>query len=291
MNRCVLSCSTVAFDGHDLETAFRGVHDAGFQWVELAFIEGYVADFNEELFGEQNARSVRSRLAGSHLRCSGVSAHIDLGRHDSIDRMARRIDFCRAVEATRVVTNAAPLEREADFFRNMDRIVPLAEDAGVTVCLENPGDGVPNVINDGASAAAVASRLASPSVKINYDCGNTFSHFHTRFPAENDFAPVLGSLEQLHLKDVTVASDGHYEYPALGEGQIDFAAMANTLGDTESIAVLCLEIPLRLRRTAAAEPYRNDARLSPARIVEVIDASRRLVDKCFARILSKQHDH
>lgn len=284
--QCILSCSTVAFDGYGLDAALRTIRDTGFDWVELAFIEGYVSEFSEELFSQRSARGVRRLLSKFHLRCSGVSGHMDLGRIDSVDRAGRRLDFCTAVGAPRFITNAASLDCEADFFRNMERIMPMAGRAGVVVCLENPGNAVPNVVNDGATAAVVADRLASPYVRINYDCGNTFSQFQTRFPAETDLAPALHRLEQLHLKDVSVAPDGHYEYPALGRGAIDFAELANTVQASDSISALCLEIPLRLRRDAKASPYRTETPLSLGRIAEIIHASREFASAHFEALLS-----
>jgi sugar phosphate isomerase/epimerase len=284
---CVLSCSTVAFDGYDLDTAFIKIAELGFSWIELGFIDGYVSSFSETLFGKESARVVRALQASTGLRLSAVSAHIDLGYPESLEKIERRIGFCAELGCPRLITNGAASTREGEFYRTMERVVPAAESAGVTICLENPGNGERNVVNDGVSSAHVAQRIASPFVRINYDGGNTFSHFKTRFPAERDFEPALPWLEQLHLKDVALRSDGEYEYPALGDGQLDFARMAATLGESSAVSALSLEIPLRLRRRPNASPYRIDPPLSLDRIVSALRRSRQLVQTEFRGVLAE----
>ncbi len=286
----VLSCSTVAFDGYDLDDAFRGIAEAGFVWVEPAFIEGYASNFSEALFSLESAREVRTLLSKHSLQCSGVSGHIDLGGSDGVARMERRIHFCEEVGSPRLITNAADARYEGAFYANMASILAAAANAGVVICLENPGNGVPNLVNDGASAAQVVERLSSPFARINYDGGNTFSHFHERFPAESDFGPAIPWLEQLHLKDVRVGPGGVYEYPALGEGEIDFPGMAQTLRDGSAegsggVKVLSLEIPLRMRRNPDASPFRLQEALPYDRIVEALKRSRGLAIECFRDFL------
>ena len=284
---CVLSCSTVAFDGYALDTAFLKIAELGFRWIELGFIDGYVSSFSEELFGKESARIVRALQASTGLRLSAVSAHIDLGYPESLEKIERRIGFCAELGCPRLITNGAASTREGEFYRNMERVVPAAEKAGVTICLENPGNGERNVVNDGASSARVAERIASSFVRINYDGGNTFSHFQTRYPAERDFEPALPWMEQLHVKDVALRSDGEYEYPALGDGELDFSLMAATLGESSAVSVLALEIPLRLRRRSDASPYRITQPLSLDRIVSALSRSRKLVQTEFRRVLAE----
>lgn len=281
----LLSCSTVAFEGYDLERALEGVAAAGFEWVEPAFIEGYAENFRESIFEDEKAEKLRLLLSRCGLRCSGVSAHIDLGKTDSLERIERRIRYCEAVGSPRVITNAAGIPGETQFYRNMDRIVPLAERAGVVLCLENPGDGRPNVVDDGASAAAVAGRLGSPFVRINYDGGNTFSHFGRRFAAESDCGLVGEWMEQIHVKDVRRLSSGTYEYPELGEGEIVFPTMAAGLVHSKSVKVLSLEVPLRMRRNPDASPYRIARVPSVDNIVAALGRSRARVLVWFRDIL------
>lgn len=272
----MLSCSTVSFDGYDVTLAIEEIGKLGFDGVELGFIEGYVGNFSDELFGEDSARAIEAALQDAGLPCSAVSGHIDLADSDAVERTALRLRFAARIGSPRLVTNAAVRLNKEEFFRNMESIIREAERSKVIVCLENPGNGVANVIDAGASAAEVMKRIAHPLVRINYDFANTASHAPARstdrFQTETDFEHVLPWLEQLHLKDVRHAENGDFEYPAIGEGEIDFPAVLATLAKKNAKPVLSLEIPVRLRRHPDGSPYR---RAEPVAIEEIAETLRR----------------
>ncbi len=256
----MISCSTVSFDGYDVALAISEIGELGFEAVELGFIEGYVSDFSDALFSDQTAAVVASALERSGLPCSAVSGHIDLSDSDSVERIALRLRFAARLGAPRLITNAAVQLRESEFFRNMERIVREAERFGVVVCLENPGNGVANVVDNGVSAAELMRRIDHPLVRLNYDFANTASHAPAcaggEFRTESDFTETLPWLEQLHLKDVKRSAEGIFEYPAIGEGEIDFQAVFKTLVERCAKPALSLEIPVRLRRHPDGSPFR-----------------------------------
>lgn len=277
----MLSCSTVPFDGYDIGLAVAKIAELGFEGVELGFIEGYVGEFSDRLFEESSVRVVRSALAHSGVSCPAVSGHIDLSASDAVARTALRLRFASQVGAPRLVTNAAVRSGERAFYRNMEQIIREAERCSVTICLENPGNGVANVVNDAETGARVMRRIDHPLVKINYDFANTASHFPidalSRFPAERDFLDILPWLEELHLKDFRLASNGDFEYPALGDGEIDLAAVFDRLAEAEKQPLLSLELPLRLRRHPDGSPYRLRKPVGIEEIIGTLSRSRAFV--------------
>jgi len=52
-----LSVSMVAYDGHPMDVALASLAALGIDVVELAYIEGYSATFDEALFSPSNARA------------------------------------------------------------------------------------------------------------------------------------------------------------------------------------------------------------------------------------------
>lgn len=282
----MLSCSTVSFDGYEIALAIEEIGKLGFDGVELGFIEGYVGNFSDELFGEESARSVVAALGSAGLPCSAVSGHIDLAENDAVERAALRLRFAARVGAARLVTNAAVRLNEEAFFRNMESIIREAERWKVIVCLENPGNGVGNVIDDGVSAVDVMKRIGHPLVRINYDFANTASHAPAssaaNFQTETDFIQILPWLEQLHLKDVRRASSGDFEYPAIGEGCIDFRSVFLTLAERKARPNLSLEIPVRLRRYPNGSPYRSAEPVPFEGISSILVRSRDFVSSLIA---------
>jgi sugar phosphate isomerase/epimerase len=271
------ACSTLPFDGYDLDEAFSGIAAIGFEAVEIAFIEGYTNEFSDELFNQKSALRTRKLLGAAGLRCSAVAGHIDLSEATAVERMTRRIQFCSEIGASRVITNAARISRGMEFFSNIEKLIPLVEQANVSICLENPGNGVENVVNDGASAVAAIKRISHPLFRINYDFANTLSHFPDRFPAETDFEQTLPWLAQVHLKDVKRGVNNNFFFTALGEGMIDFRTIFATLLEARSTATICLELPLRLRRREDGSPYRREGPIALKEISAILSRSRDFV--------------
>lgn len=277
----MLSCSTVAYDGYDVTLAIERVAGLGFDGVELGFIEGYVGNFSEALFAAESVRIVRGALNSTGLACTAVAGHIDLSDADAIERVSVRLQFASELGAPRLITNGGIQSNSDAFYANLSAILRKAERYGVIVCLENPGNGVPNVVNDGATAATVMRHFQHPYLRVNYDFGNTASHFNrTRsghFPAESDFVQTLPWLDQLHLKDVRRTAGGEFEYPALGEGEIDFSAVFGRLAVAECKPLLCLEIPTRLRRDSDGTPRRLPEPVAIPEIGGILRRSREYV--------------
>lgn len=51
-----------------------------------------------------------------------------------------------------------------------------AEQLGLIIGLENPGDGSDNLINTAADGIALLDTLGYPHLRLNYDAANTVSH-------------------------------------------------------------------------------------------------------------------
>lgn len=268
-----LALSTVAYDGHDLDVALASTAAVGFEAVELAYIEGYADTIDDAVFAGEEAARAAAMLRAHGLRCSAVSAHIDLADPRAVERMISRIRYAAGVGARRVVTNAASLAAGQGFDATVRALLPHAERHGVVICLENPGSGVPNVVNDGATAVAVLERIGHPLLRLNYDFANALSHFPWRFATEADFVQTLPWLEQLHLKDVRRGPAGDFSFPALGEGEVDFTAVIEVLRSERAVA-LSVELPLRLRRNPGGRPWRLPDPLPREEIDAVVQRSR-----------------
>ena len=267
-----IAVSTACFDGYSLEKTLKELAAIAVPSVELAYIDGYVSNFSEALFSDENAKTVRGMFDAAGVSCTAVSAHTDLSTGDALDRVRRRIRFAAAIGAERVVTNAAIVENEATFLQNLETLAREAEEAGVDLLLENPGDGRQNVVNDGATAAALEKRLELPRVYINYDFGNVVSHFYEKVRPEEDWEPVRRIARYFHIKDVR--KDGEdYSYPEIGTGILDYAAILAAIGEDKLVPALGLELPLRLRRRPDASPYRIEEPLSVEEIRGIVERS------------------
>jgi sugar phosphate isomerase/epimerase len=192
-------------------------------------------------------------LASLGLSARAISAHIDLGRPDASAMLARRLRFAASIGAQIVITNASPRADLPGLMQCLDKVLPEAEAAGVTVALENPGHGRDALISDGAAGAALVAQIGSKRLRLNYDCANVLSYSEGRLRPEDDIDAALPALAHIHFKDVRRTTAG-WAYAPLGEGEVALDLLAGKLCGL-SIPV-GLELPLRLSRRRGGDPER-----------------------------------
>nr|WP_255453747.1 TIM barrel protein [Paracoccus sp. S-4012] len=226
----------------------------GMTGVEPAFIRGYV-DFDERDLGVEDAAALRRRLAAHGLTAPAVSAHFDLSHPDAPAMLARRIGFTAGLGAAILITNAGPAADECAILRVIEGALPELEAAGVTLALENPGHGTGDLIGNGRVGAALMARINHPGVGLNYDAGNVFTYSGGGTRPDDDLPHALRHVVHLHLKDIADDGAGAWRFCPLGEGLIDWTAVARALAARP--APPCgLELPLRLRRPGRGDPVR-----------------------------------
>jgi sugar phosphate isomerase/epimerase len=260
-----LIISTAAYDGYDLEVAFREIAAAGVELVEVAFIEGYTDPFTEDYFSEKNAVKISKLLAEYKLACMSFSSHVDLAREGIVDIFKKRMAFAHKLGARYIISNAAPLNHKHQFMENIAQLGQAAADLEMIIALENPGDGHPNVIDSAEPAARTIEEIGLASVKINYDFGNLLSHCFGKLRPEHDYKLVIAQTAHFHIKDVAANDSGWY-FTEIGRGTIDYQRVLGQLAAVSDVVPLSLEIPLRVTRAPDASPRRA---LQPVELAEI----------------------
>lgn len=264
--------STAAYDGYDWETIFQSLVRLKVDLVELAFITGYTEPFDEEYFSVENGQAMRELLVRHGLQCCTFSSHVDLGDPGIVRLFKKRMTFAKNVGATTIITNAAALGSEDLFYENIKELAAYGADLQLMIGLENPGDGRPNVVNDGRGCAEVIDRIGSPWVGINYDFGNLPSHCSGTIRPELDYLACKKSTVHYHIKDVAEDASGYYFTP-IGRGSIDYRTILRDLANEPDLKPMSLEIPLRLRRDRDAQPIRQDSKVLLDTIEHVLQQS------------------
>lgn len=249
-----VAVSTVVCDGYPLELAFALIARAGGRAVEPAYIEGYVA-FDETAFSEANATMVGQALAREGLSATAVSAHLDMGDADAAERLTNRLRFARQVGAGILITNTTSRERRDALSRTIEATLPICEDLGVVLALENPGQGEDLVIANAADGVALMNAFRSPWLRLNYDFGNVFTASDGLVHPDIDMDAALPFMAHAHVKDVLALPD-EWRFTAIGEGSLDYRAIAAKLKQRCPDLPIGLELPLRLRRPGRRTPIR-----------------------------------
>ena len=249
-----VSISAAPYDGYEFPRALDSMARCGVRHVEPAFIVGYTEPFDEETFSPASARRHRAALDASGLQCHAMSSHIDLGRADAPDVFAGRMEFAARLGARVINTNAAARVNEARFMAHIGPLAERAASLGLAIGLENPGNGEDNLINDAAEGLALIRALGLPSVRLNYDPGNTVSHRPGQIDAAADAVLALPGCAHFHLKDVVQDASG-WRFAPPGQGGIDCAAIMDALAARPDLP-FAVELPLRMRRRPDAQPVR-----------------------------------
>lgn len=254
----VLSINTLIFQGHALPTALHEIAQLGVGYVELAYLKAYAPELPEAFFTEAEGRRLNRLLAEFGLAGPAVSAHMDLGADDAVEAFRRRMVFAKAVGAHFIISNASSRSRETLFFAHMERLADFAGSLGVTICLENPGDGEDHLIDSARTGAVVIQKVGSEHVRLNYDIGNVVINSRGMRRPEEDLAYAIPWTAHYHLKDVRADPAGYF-YCAIGGGLIDYGAILRTLRARAPAIPIGIEIPLRLKRGRDFVPWLDPA--------------------------------
>ena len=266
MKQHTISVSGAPYDGYAAPEMLASLARCGATHVEPAFIVGYTEPFDESRFSPEQIRLWRGWLADAGIACDAMSSHIDLGRDDAIKVFLGRMDFARGLGARIINTNAAASRLRKRFFSNIEVLARHAENIGLRIGLENPGDGSDNLLNTASDGPGLLADINHPMVGLNYDAGNTISHRADVMPVDDALAAMPLCLHT-HIKDVRKDANGYFFTP-LGQGQIDCARILRAVGQID--LNLSIEIPMRLHRLPNAQPSRAPYRVPMADIEAVL---------------------
>jgi sugar phosphate isomerase/epimerase len=281
----IISLSSVPYDGYDFPRALESMAACGVTHVEPAFIIGYSEQINENAFTADKARQYAAWLNDAGIGCFAFSSHnIDFAHADVVDVFRGRMDFAARLGAKIINTTAANRCNSAEYFQNIDVLARHAEQLGIIIGLENPGDGVDNLVNTAADGIALLKKLGHECIKLNYDAGNTISHRPLQQAGGVDPAAdallAMPYCAHVHIKDVHVGADGCYFFTPIGKGDIDCATIVHAVAKTD--LNLTIEMPLRLHRLPTKQPQRRSDPLPLAEVEAAIRESLQFVEQHLA---------
>ncbi|ELK6655997.1 sugar phosphate isomerase/epimerase [Citrobacter freundii] len=253
-DKFVVGVNTAMFDGWDLETTFSVIKTAGFDYVELAWNQGYVGNLNPELFSDENAEYVLSLLEKFQLKMHALGCTIPLSGANAIEEFSHRIHFAGKLGVRFMNISPGNKTHYSLIVENLKILAPLAEAHHCFICLENGGDPNYDFITDAREGFAALEAIAHPSVALNVDPGNTVS-MHQMLDPQQEALDMLPQARHFHIKDVKRAQ-GSYHFPAIGQGDLHYDQLLNLL---EEKKIPCsLEIPLRMYRGSDTFPMRAE---------------------------------
>ena len=228
---------STTYSHYDLKDALEGITGAGFKYIELAtiFFPGQL--YKDHVFDERGDYKKCAELCKKfNVEIIAICAHGRLMKDDGIKRFKKCIDVANDLGVWCVSTGTGEIKSENDkkrFYNDIRILGEYAAKKDVMICIE-----IHNAwFSNGKAANQIINEIGMDNIKINYDTANVIFYGDTR--PENDIKYALDNIAHLHLKD----KRGGYkvwDFPALGEGEIDFNVIINALKDYDGS--ICVEI-------------------------------------------------
>ena len=222
---------------HPVDEAARRIAAAGLEGVAVPTSYQQYPDYSSShpemdpsAFPDDVIETIATAFTGAGLATwaldsyNNISAGDDDERAAAVGAMKGAIEVASKFGCDTIVTEAgrrgvAGFERCVASFRE---IMPLAEQAGITVCVEpSYRQTVPN----SWTMRGLIEEVASPNLKTLLDPANILCYDSTERPFD-----VLGEhIVLAHAKDCTVDETGKPSFPSAGEGEVDWPVFIERL--------------------------------------------------------------
>jgi L-ribulose-5-phosphate 3-epimerase len=234
----VLAGHTNSYHTYSLEDALRGIANAGFKNVELSAVEGWTEHIPLGA-NDSQLNEVHAKLNEFGLTPVVLSGHSDLTTPAGLETGKKAATVCQKLGLTTLITAVGGHYKEGEdkeaFLRYIGDLAGYCAERGITIGLEVHGE----VMASGKASLPVLEEIGQENVKLNYDTANC--EFYGGVQAVDDLPPVVSELVLVHLKD-KIGGKGEWNFPAVGEGHVDFAKILQVLRDGGYSGPLSVEI-------------------------------------------------
>jgi sugar phosphate isomerase/epimerase len=232
----------------DLQEALRLAGQAGAEGVEVTYCTSQEARQLRRWENHGEALSATARGSGLavpslNLTCLCGAASL-IGSPDmiesSLELIASAISAAKAIGSPVVLVpffgkNTIEVERELNRAAEaLTRLVEPAEEAGVIL-------GVESTLNFDQQLFLLDHLGHTANVRVCFDTGDALAH---KFDAATGIRDLGERIVQVHLKDVRIVEGAPPDFDlALGEGNVDFRAVAQALAAIRFDGWVILETP------------------------------------------------
>jgi L-ribulose-5-phosphate 3-epimerase len=217
---------TNTYHSYSLDEALSGLARAGFKSIELTSVPGWTEHVRRDAGAEELA-SVKDLLNNYGMTAVSLAGHSDLVSQAGIAEFRKALKIAQKLGITYVTTSTGghdassggSLEEQRNHF--MANIRPLADEAaaaGITICLETHG----GLLASGVIAKKLIEDIGKENIGINYDPGNAI--FYGAVRPEEDIQTSADAVKHMHCKD-QIGGPGVWNFPTVGTGEVDFAAL------------------------------------------------------------------
>lgn len=240
MEKRIVGVNSNCYHGYTIEQALDSIAGAGFHYVELTATKGWT----EHVFPDQSFErlcGVKDRMERLGLVPFSMSGHCNLMDPARLPDFVMNMRLANFFGCDYIVSSIgeAHLADQATagnelLAENIRGLVPSLEKYGLTLVLELHGEHA-----TGSVMKEIVRLVGSERVKINYDTANCV--FYGGVDAAKDVDTCMADIAYLHLKDKAGARSD-WDFPALGQGYVDFETIFKKLAAAQNNAPFSVEI-------------------------------------------------
>ena len=236
----IIAVNSNCYHGFSLDRAIRGIKKAGFSAIELTATRGWTEHVMPQMPFKALAK-IKKQLQEDNVRAIAMSGHCNLMDPERLPDFLENMEMAAYFGCDFIVSSIgeAHLEDkvvdEKDLLDHLQSLLPALERLNLMLVLEVHG----KAHGSGKAIQRIVKAVNHPLVKINYDTANAV--FYGDVDVVKDMEAVVDDIAYIHLKDKAGPRDV-WNFPALGEGDIDFKGIFQMLKDQKNDAPWSIEI-------------------------------------------------
>ena len=232
---------TNSYHTYSLEEALEGIAAAGYKFVELSAVRGWTEHVPLEADAKKLGQIQRT-MNELGLISRSLSGHSDLTTKDGLKDGLKAVALCErmgiGIMNTAIGGHYSESEHEEAFMGNIHELADYAAARDILLGIEIHGE----ITRSSAAAMPVLERINRKNVLINYDTAN--AEFYGAVNPIADLKIAAPKMVHCHLKDKR--GEGRVrDFPAIGEGHIDFKAALDTMAKGGFEGPLSVEIEFK----------------------------------------------
>jgi len=236
----IIIANSNCYHGFSLEEAIAGIQKAGFRYIELTATKGWTEHVFPSMSFSRLCR-VQDALQKAGLTPISMSGHCNLMDPQRLPDFVDNIRLAAFFGCEYIVSSVGEahlkdnrVASNQELVENIRSLLPLLEEHEMKLVLEVHGEH-----GSGKIVKEVTDAVASPLVSVNYDTANAI--FYGGVDLAQDLEDCIDSIGYMHVKD-KAGERTEWNFPALGEGAVDFPMIFEKLDRAGNNCPLSVEI-------------------------------------------------
>jgi L-ribulose-5-phosphate 3-epimerase len=253
------------YHGYELADAVSGAREAGIHFIEVAAVRGYTEHARSDM-SDVEVTELRRLLADNGIEPLGMCGHTNIMTADGREEFRNNLDLAVRLGAKYVVTGTGEthgdehvIDDDTELVGILRELAAYAAERGLNLAVETHG----NNFGTGVRVKDLAVKVGANNFGVNYDTANVI--FYGDVEPYDDLRQSADRVIGIHLKD-KAGDPREWNFPAVGDGDINFDRIFDILAETRCVAPLSIEVEF----TSAGPASVDEVHAAVARSAEAV---------------------